>query len=145
MWHCFCWQCFSDLGPVLLSYLHCLCQSRQFCWHHMVPFVGLVLLAHLPYYDVLQSYSSLECVGNQRVFKAHCQCRTAWQMGEFALGEKPYCIYWALQNTKQHPFLILAGIVCIACVCSFFPLSFWAWVLVTFTTLRHWCYSGPGA
>ena len=26
----FCWQCFSDLDPVLLGYLHCLCQCRQF-------------------------------------------------------------------------------------------------------------------
>ena len=44
----FCWQCFSDLGLVLIVYLRCLYQCRQFNWHRMVPFeVGLRQLAHL--------------------------------------------------------------------------------------------------
>jgi hypothetical protein len=47
----FCWQCLRS-RPVLLHYLHCLCQCRQVGWHRMVPFVGLGLSVHLPYYDV---------------------------------------------------------------------------------------------
>ena len=47
----FCWQSFSDLGPVLPDYLHCLCQCRQFGWHRIVLFVGIGL--HLPYNDSL--------------------------------------------------------------------------------------------
>jgi hypothetical protein len=79
----FCWQCFSDLGPVLLDYLHCLCQCRQFGWHCLVPFIGLdchhnchimTFYNHNPHFSVLATRERGE---------AHCQ---------FALADGAVCI-----------------------------------------------------
>ena len=95
----FYWQCLSDLGPVQLDYLHCLCQCRQYGWH-CISFCRawtISTLAMLWCFIII--FLILVCWQPESMWSA---LSVQWQMGQFALGEKSVArLHTASVSTQQ--------------------------------------------